>query len=211
MSPFRSTLPSNLCMRRCSETFRQKAWQAFCLNVLRSSCEWWREKDAKIGCSLPLTSSLFPTLNWNKTKLYHQEGIQEKKAGDPSHQHIPELTQWWERLSYLRLFLIGCPSFSHVSCRAQPKVRLHTADAQPHANGMRRNQCTSTDAHAVTHWTHIPAHVCTDTHTYTHTVCQCGTQAEKMLTQCVVVVVGGRDNGAVGPSVERRENTHQSY
>ncbi len=52
-------------------------------------------------------------------------------------------------------------------------------------------------------------HTHTNTHTHFSCICQCGTQAEKMLTQCVVG--GKRDNGAVGPSVQGRENTHQSY
>lgn len=70
---------------------------------------------------------------------------------------------------------------------------------------MQLNQCASTGNQAVK----LNTHSCAHTHTHFYCICQCGIQAEKMLTQCVVG--GKRGNGAVGPSGEQGENTHQSY
>ena len=83
--------------------------------------------------------------------------------GNPSHQHILALMQWWERLSYLQLFLIGCPSFLHVS---------HVMET---AHGLLHNRCKAKckwhaaesmhiDTQAVKHT--FPS-MCAQTHTHT--------------------------------------------
>ena len=198
------------CMRRCSVT----AWRAFCLNVLRSSCVNG-EKKRTLNWLL-LTSSLFPTLNWNKTKLYHQEGIQGKKswrsvppAYTRAHAVMREIVLLTTGFNWLP-FIFTC--FMSSTAKTETAHGRRTATCKWHAvksMHIDRRPCSNTE--------HAFPPMCAQTHTHTHI--QYANAAHR-LRKCWHSVRRcwwwwwwwwGGDNGAVGLSVERWENTHQSY